>query len=123
MEPGIGPTNIEREQRRRQAKIDVELSDRPLGDVTNDVETAMATVQMPPNFEWGFLGDVELMQESAAAMGLAHAARGRLHLHRARVAVRVVLRAVPHHAVAAARGRRRAAGDPADRQQPRHAGR
>jgi hydrophobic/amphiphilic exporter-1 (mainly G- bacteria), HAE1 family len=71
MEPGVGPTNIEREQRRRQAKIDIELSDRPLGDVTNDVSAAMATVQMPPNFEWGFLGDVELMQESAAAMGLA----------------------------------------------------
>ena len=35
--PGVGPTNIEREQRRRQAKIDVELSDRPLGDVTTDV--------------------------------------------------------------------------------------
>ena len=31
----------------------------------------MATVPMPPNFEWGFAGDVEMMQESAAAMGLA----------------------------------------------------
>jgi hydrophobe/amphiphile efflux-1 (HAE1) family protein len=71
MEPGIGPTNIEREQRRRQAKIDVELSNRSLGDVTRDIEATMATVQLPPNFEWGFLGDVELMQESAAAMGLA----------------------------------------------------
>ena len=28
-------------------------------------------MQLPPNFEWGFAGDVELMQESAAAMGLA----------------------------------------------------
>ena len=71
MEPGVGPTNIEREQRRRQAKIDIELSDRPLGDVTADITGVMATVQMPVNFEWGFLGDVELMQESAAAMGLA----------------------------------------------------
>ncbi len=71
MEPGVGPTNIEREQRRRQAKIDVELSDRPLGDVTTDIMGVMATVQLPANFEWGFLGDVELMQESAAAMGLA----------------------------------------------------
>ena len=26
---------------------------------------------MPANFEWGFAGDVEMMQESAAAMGLA----------------------------------------------------
>ena len=71
MEPGIGPTNIDREQRRRQAMIGVELSGRPLGDVTTDVTEAMKSVQMPPNFEWGFAGDVELMQESAAAMGLA----------------------------------------------------
>lgn len=71
MEPGVGPTNIEREQRRRQAKIAIELNGRPLGDVTKDLEAAMATVQMPPNFEWGFAGDVEMMQESAAAMGLA----------------------------------------------------
>ena len=71
LEPGIGPTNINREQRRRQAMIGVELSERPLGDVTTDVAAAMATVQMPANFEWGFAGDVEMMQESAAAMGLA----------------------------------------------------
>ena len=31
----------------------------------------MAGLTLPPNFEWGFAGDVELMQESAAAMGLA----------------------------------------------------
>jgi HAE1 family hydrophobic/amphiphilic exporter-1 len=71
LEPGVGPTNIEREQRRRQAKIDVELSNRSLGDVTNDIAAVMRSVQLPPNFEWGFLGDVELMQEAAAAMGLA----------------------------------------------------
>jgi outer membrane protein TolC len=71
MEPGVGPANIEREQRRRQAKIGIELDDRPLGDVTRDLEAMMATVQLPPNFEWGFAGDVEMMQESASAMGLA----------------------------------------------------
>ena len=43
----------------------------PLGDVTNDVSKVMAGIAMPPNFEWGFAGDVEMMQESAAAMGLA----------------------------------------------------
>jgi HAE1 family hydrophobic/amphiphilic exporter-1 len=71
MEPGVGPANIEREQRRRQAKVAIELDTRPLGDVTADLEAMMATVQLPPNFEWGFAGDVEMMQESAAAMGLA----------------------------------------------------
>lgn len=71
MEPEVGPAAIEREQRRRQAKINIELNDRALGDVTNDVAKVMAGVKMPPNFEWGFSGDVEMMQEAAASMGLA----------------------------------------------------
>jgi outer membrane protein TolC len=71
MEPGIGPTNIQREQRRRQAKIGIELTDRPLGDVTADVQKVMDAMKLPANVEWGFAGDVELMQEAGAAMGLA----------------------------------------------------
>ena len=70
--PEVGPSNIDREQRRRQAKIGVDIANGyALGDVTKGIENAIATVQMPPNFEWGFAGDVELMQESAAALGLA----------------------------------------------------
>ena len=69
--PKSGPAAIEREARRRQAKINIELSDRSLGEVTADVGKVMAGITMPPNFEWGFAGDVEMMQESAAAMGLA----------------------------------------------------
>ena len=72
-------------------------------------QRVMDGLTMPPNFEWGFAGDVELMQESARGHGAGAAAGGRLHLHRAGVAVRVVPRAVPHHALAAARARRRAA--------------
>ena len=71
LEPEVGPANIDREQRRRQAKIDIELTDRSLGDVTNDVARVMAGIALPANFEWGFAGDVEMMQEAAAAMGLA----------------------------------------------------
>jgi hydrophobe/amphiphile efflux-1 (HAE1) family protein len=69
--PEVGPASIDREARRRQAKIGIELADRPLGDVTSDVAKVMAGIALPPNFEWGFAGDVEMMQESAAAMGLA----------------------------------------------------
>jgi hydrophobe/amphiphile efflux-1 (HAE1) family protein len=71
MQPEVGPAAIEREQRRRQAKINIELADRPLGDVTADVDKVMQGITMPPNFEWGFAGDVEMMQEAGAAMGLA----------------------------------------------------
>jgi HAE1 family hydrophobic/amphiphilic exporter-1 len=71
LQPEVGPAAIEREARRRQAKINIELADRSLGEVTADVGTVMEGIQLPPNFEWGFAGDVEMMQESAAAMGLA----------------------------------------------------
>ena len=71
LDPEVGPAAIERQARRRQAKINIELSDRSLGEVTADVGKVMAGIPMPPNFEWGFAGDVEMMQESAAAMGLA----------------------------------------------------
>src|SRR5688572_30769272 len=70
--PAVGPSNIDREQRRKQAKIGIDLAPGyALGDVTAEVEQAVASVSMPATFEWGFAGDVELMQESAAAMGLA----------------------------------------------------
>ncbi len=71
LDPEVGPAAIEREARRRQAKINIELSNRSLGEVTADVGKVMAGISLPPNFEWGFAGDVEMMQESAAAMGLA----------------------------------------------------
>src|SRR6185436_11869104 len=71
MEPGVGPSSIDREQRRRQVKVGVDLDGRPLGDVSAEVEKVFSSVSMPPNFEHGFSGDVELMQESAQAMGLA----------------------------------------------------
>jgi hydrophobic/amphiphilic exporter-1 (mainly G- bacteria), HAE1 family len=71
MEPALGPSSIEREQRRRQAKVGLDIVGRSLGDVTKDVEQVLATVRMPANFEYGFAGDVELMQETASSMSLA----------------------------------------------------
>ncbi len=71
LQPEVGPAAIEREARRRQAKINIELADRSLGEVTADVGKVMEGIALPPNFEWGFAGDVEMMQESAASMGLA----------------------------------------------------
>jgi hydrophobic/amphiphilic exporter-1 (mainly G- bacteria), HAE1 family len=71
MEPGVGPSSIHREQRRRQAKIGIDLHGRSLGEVTRDVQAIVSEIQIPPTFEMGFMGDVELMEESAQALGLA----------------------------------------------------
>jgi outer membrane protein TolC len=70
--PAIGPSNIDREQRRRQAKVGVDFAPgHALGDMTAEVKKAVESIHMPPNFEWGFSGDVEMMQESAQALLLA----------------------------------------------------
>jgi HAE1 family hydrophobic/amphiphilic exporter-1 len=70
--PAVGPSNIDREQRRRQAVIGIDLAPGyALGDVMAEAQRVMEGIAMPATFEWGFAGDVELMQESAAAMGLA----------------------------------------------------
>src|SRR4030095_1368065 len=70
--PAVGPSNIDREQRRRQAKIGVDIANGyALGDVTKGIEKAIATGQMRPNCGWGVSVYVELMQEAPAALGLA----------------------------------------------------
>ena len=71
MEPGVGPSSIDREQRVRQAKIGVDLQGRALGDVTADIEKVLAEASIPSAFQVGFAGDVELMQESAQGLMLA----------------------------------------------------
>jgi hydrophobe/amphiphile efflux-1 (HAE1) family protein len=71
LEPGVGPSGIDREQRVRQARIGVDLHDRALGDVTADIQRVIRDMRIPPTFQVGFMGDVELMQETASGMLLA----------------------------------------------------
>ena len=71
MDPGVGPSSIDREQRVRQAKIGVDLQGRPLGDVTADIQQVIDGMSIPATFQVGFAGDVELMQESAQGLLLA----------------------------------------------------
>ena len=71
MEPGVGPSSIDREQRVRQAKIGVDLQGRALGDVTADIQKVLDASSIPATFQVGFAGDVELMQESAQGLMLA----------------------------------------------------
>jgi HAE1 family hydrophobic/amphiphilic exporter-1 len=71
MQPGVGPSSIDREQRVRQAKIGVDLQGRALGDVTADIQKVLDTSKIPSTFQVGFAGDVELMQESAMGLALA----------------------------------------------------
>jgi len=70
--PAVGPSNIDREQRRRQAKIGVDLAGR-VHPRRRDDGRAGGDGQHPDAAElrMGFAGDVEMMQESASALLLA----------------------------------------------------
>ena len=72
MQPAVGPTSIDREQRRRQVKVGVDLVGsaarrRHRGRREGDWRRSRCRRTSSA----GFAGDVEMMQESAAAMGLA----------------------------------------------------
>jgi hydrophobe/amphiphile efflux-1 (HAE1) family protein len=71
MDPGVGPSSIDREQRVRQAKVGVDLHGRALGDVSADIQRAIGEMNIPPTFQVGFAGEVELMEETAEGMLLA----------------------------------------------------
>ena len=71
LEPGTGPSAIDREQRVRQAKVGVDLQGRPLGDVSADIQKVIDGIAIPPTVKVGFAGDVELMQETALGLLLA----------------------------------------------------
>jgi multidrug efflux pump subunit AcrB len=66
-----GPAIIDRFNRSRNVKFEVELSGMPLGDVTARVSKLPAIVNLPPDVKQVTLGDAELFGELFASFGLA----------------------------------------------------
>lgn len=62
---GRAPTQINRENRERTMTVLVNIGDRPLGDVVNDVRKKIdETIVMPPGFSYYISGDYEEQAES-----------------------------------------------------------
>lgn len=62
---GRAPTQINRENRERTMTVLVNIGDRPLGDVVNDIRKKIdECVVMPPGFSYYISGDYEEQQES-----------------------------------------------------------
>ena len=66
-----GPAVIDRFNRSRNVKFEVELSGLPLGDVTVLVNKLPAIINMPADVKQVTLGDAEIMNELFASFGLA----------------------------------------------------
>ena len=66
-----GPAVIDRFNRLRDVKFEIELSGLPLGDVTALVNKLPAMVNLPPDVKQVTIGDAEIMGELFASFGLA----------------------------------------------------
>ena len=66
-----GPAVVDRYDRARNVNLEVELSGRPLGDVTQEVQQLPSLRNLPPGVRQVTVGDAEVMGELFASFGLA----------------------------------------------------
>jgi len=71
LELSSGPAVIDRYDRSRNINFEIELSGRPLGDVTTAVENLPAIKNLPAGVKRINIGDAEMMGELFASFGLA----------------------------------------------------
>ncbi|MBI3101425.1 MAG: efflux RND transporter permease subunit [Burkholderiales bacterium] len=66
-----GPAVVDRYDRARNVNLEIELSGRPLGDVTQEVQQLPSLQKLPPGVRQITVGDAEVMGELFASFGLA----------------------------------------------------
>ncbi|MEQ1619889.1 MAG: efflux RND transporter permease subunit [Methylococcales bacterium] len=71
MELSSGPAVIDRYDRSRNVNFEIELSSKPLGDVTNAVQNLPSIRNLPAGVKQISIGDAEMMGELFASFGLA----------------------------------------------------
>lgn len=68
---GEGPQVIERENRSRQIQVWASPVGRPLGDIVEDIQPAIAKMKLPKGSSIFYDGEIRLMNENNDAMGTA----------------------------------------------------
>ena len=71
LEVSSGPAIISRYDRARNVNFEIELSGRPLGDVTVEVQNLPSIRNLPPGVRQIEIGDAEVMGELFASFGVA----------------------------------------------------
>lgn len=68
---GEGPQVIEREDRSRQIQVWATPYGRPLGDIVTEITPQMKAMKLPAGVSFAFDGQIRMMNETNANMGLA----------------------------------------------------
>jgi HAE1 family hydrophobic/amphiphilic exporter-1 len=64
IERGLAPPKIERQNLARMVKVESNLTGRPLTDVSRDIETAIAAMNIPPGYTISLGGETEDFRET-----------------------------------------------------------
>ncbi len=68
IEKRYGPIEIDRKDRKRIVKVDMDVLGRSVGDVTDDVKKVISKMEIPPGVSISFSGDVEEKRKSFATL-------------------------------------------------------
>jgi HAE1 family hydrophobic/amphiphilic exporter-1 len=71
IEPGVGPTELQRFDRSYSITIYSQAIGRPSGTISADIEKALKKVKFPPGVNFRYSGDVEQQEKAFASLGLA----------------------------------------------------
>lgn len=63
-EAAEGANSIERFSRQRQVVISANLEGKAIGDAVNELNTYLASMNLPPDYRWEFIGRAKLLAES-----------------------------------------------------------
>ncbi|MET3898895.1 HAE1 family hydrophobic/amphiphilic exporter-1 [Devosia sp. UYZn731] len=68
VKPTVGPSEINRENLTRQVSVTADIEGRVLGDVTADIDTAIAALQLPAGVTIAQGGDGEMLTDTIGSM-------------------------------------------------------
>jgi HAE1 family hydrophobic/amphiphilic exporter-1 len=70
-QPGLGPVSIARKEQERVITVSADTADRPVDQITAELDRRLREMNLPPDFTVGLAGDIEEQQKSFQQLALS----------------------------------------------------